>query len=159
MSTSLWTKAEPFGPQDIVSPGTFTRGLKGIVDRLSRQIRRRRAYADLAALDDRTLKDIGLDRGMLLGAAYEASHRFDGGRLRPWPKRPVRLRDRGARLLSCLVDMVVEARKRAAARDLRRFEASLGPNQLKEFSQRIDDLPVMRPTAPAELAALDNGTA
>ena len=159
MSASLCTKAEGFGPRDIALPGTFARGLRGIVDRLSLEIRRRRTYASLSALDDRTLKDIGLDRGMLLGAAYEASHRFDGGRLRPWPKRPVRLRERGARLLSCLVDMVVEARKRAAARDLRRFEASLGPNQLKEFSQRIDDLPVMRPTAPAELAALDNGTA
>ena len=32
-----------------------------------------------------------------------------------------------------------------ALRDLRRFEASLGPNQLKEFGQRIADLPIHRP--------------
>ncbi len=143
MSTSLWTKAESFEPQVISSPGAFRRGLKGVVDRLAQAMRERRTYADLAGLDDRTLKDIGLERGMLLGVAYQASlkparvPRSVRARSLTWPY----LRGRGAKLLSGFPDIMFEARKRAAARDLRRFEASLGPNQLKEFGQRIPDLP------------------
>ena len=143
MSTSLCTKAESFKPRDIASPGAFTRGLEGLLDRLLQQIRERRTYADLAGLDDRTLKDIGLDRGMLLGIAHQVS-------LKPIrAPRPIwtanwswlRIRERGDKLLFGFVKLVFEARKRAAARDLRRFEASLGPNQIKEFGQRIADLP------------------
>ena len=41
--------------------------------------------------------------------------------------------------------MVFEVRQPAAARDQRRLEASLGPNQLKEFGRPIPDLPFIRP--------------
>ncbi len=147
MSTSLCTKPESFEPRDIASPGAFTRGLEGLLDRLLQRMRERRTYADLAGLDDRTLKDIGLDRGMLPGIAHHAS-------LKPACKpRPVWaasrswlfIREHGGRLLSGLIKLVFEARRRAALHDLRRFEASLGPNQLKEFGQRIADLPIHRP--------------
>ena len=73
MLTSLLTKAESLELWDIASPGSLTRGLNGLLDRLLQQIRERRTYADLAGLDDHTLKAIGLDRGMLLGIAHQVS--------------------------------------------------------------------------------------
>ena len=115
MSTSLLTRAESFGPRNIASPGAITRGLKDLLDRLSQQMRERRTYANLARLDDGTLKDIGLDRGMLPGVAHQAS-------LKPaCEPRPVwfeslnwlRIRERGGRLLFGFAKLVFEARKRA----------------------------------------------
>src|SRR5689334_9675251 len=75
MSTSLWTKAERFEPRPIASPDALTRGLTGLMDRLARAIRRRRTYAELAVLDDRALRAICLDRGMVPGVSERTSSR------------------------------------------------------------------------------------
>ena len=147
MSTSLCTKAEGFERRNIASPAVFTRGLKGLLDRFLQGMRGRRTYADLVGLDDRMLKDIGLDRGMLLGIAHRASLKPSCKPRSVWTasRSWLFIREHGGRLLSGLVKLVFEARKRAPLRDLRRLEASLGPNQLKKLGQRIADLPVHRP--------------
>jgi uncharacterized protein YjiS (DUF1127 family) len=145
MSTSSW-KAESLAPHGIPLPSALARQPTGPLDRLVRESRRRRTYADLAGLDYRTLKDIGLDRGMLLGVSYQASRKPARAARPSWAESWTlpRLRGCGVKLLSSLVALVFEARERAAARDLRRFEACLGPNQLKEFGQHSGDLPFQR---------------
>ena len=132
MSTSVW-KAEALESRNAASSGAFTQALGAVLDRLLWEIRR--------------LKDIGLDRGMLLGVANGLSLNSAREPRHTWAERGgwLRIRERGAKLLSGLAGIVFEARKRAAARDLRRFEAALGPNQMKEFGQRINDLPFHRP--------------
>src|SRR5215203_3258639 len=146
MSTSVW-KAEALESRNAASSGAFTQALGAVLDRLLWEIRRRRTYAALSALNDSTLKDIGLDRGMLLGVANGLSLNSAREPRPTWAERGGwhRIREQGAKLLSGLAGIVFEARKRAAARDLRRFEAALGPNQMKELGQRINDLPFHRP--------------
>src|SRR4051812_22160239 len=51
------------------------------------------------------------------------------------------LQEGGAALIARLATLVFEARERAAARELRRLDASLGPNPTEAFGRRIDDLP------------------
>ena len=133
MSSSLWTKAESFEPRNITPAAALTRGFNGIMDRLAREIRRRRTYANLARLDDCTLKDIGLDRGMLPGVADRTSRNPARERRLIWAesRSQFRIRERGAKLLSCFVDIVFEARKRAAARDLRRLKRAWGRTSSK----------------------------
>jgi hypothetical protein len=56
----------------------------------------------------------------------------------------LRSQDGGAALIARLAILVFEARERAAARELRRLNASLGPNPTEAFGRRIDDLPFRR---------------
>lgn len=60
--------------------GIFRAMVNIIVAALERSARRR-AYARLAALDERTLRDIGLDRADLLAASYgdETGYSLRGG--------------------------------------------------------------------------------
>ena len=107
MSTSVW-KAEALESRNAASSGAFTQALGAVLDRLLWEIRRRRTYAALSALNDSTLKDIGLDRGMLLGVANGLSLNSAREPRHTWAERGgwLRIRERGAKLPSGLAGPV-----------------------------------------------------
>jgi uncharacterized protein YjiS (DUF1127 family) len=106
----------------------------------------RRTYGSLSALDDRTLKDIGLNRTMLMGVAV---HGLRSARdAEALPIAPVDALARRRTALRCFSRMLSKLREGFAANDLRSFERRLGPNQLKELSSSASGLPADRSPFP-----------
>jgi uncharacterized protein YjiS (DUF1127 family) len=105
-------------------------------------VQQRRTYGSLSALDDRTLKDIGLNRTMLMGVAV---HGLRSARdAEPLPSATVDALSWRQAALRCFSRMLSELREGFAATDLRGFEARLGPNQLKELSRNASGPPADR---------------
>jgi uncharacterized protein YjiS (DUF1127 family) len=96
-------------------------------------LRRRETYHSLSILDDRTLRDIGLNRSMLMSVAI---HGVRTPRREPMETIADAHNGRKPTMLTWVFSRVTEMRNRLAAAELRRFEADLGPNQLKECSGR-----------------------
>jgi uncharacterized protein YjiS (DUF1127 family) len=95
-------------------------------------LRRRQTYGSLSELDDRALRDIGLNRSMLMSVAIH-------GIRTPLDAEPMATAydpnaDRKPTLLTWLAKFVSDLRERLAAQELRKFETRLGPKQLKELS-------------------------
>jgi uncharacterized protein YjiS (DUF1127 family) len=101
---------------------------------LATVLRRRQTYGSLSELDDRTLRDIGLDRSMVMSVAIHGirtardaeattkSYDPNAGRKPPF--------------LTWLSKFVFNVRERLACQELRKFETHLGPNKLKELSSK-----------------------
>lgn len=53
-------------------PPLLASALSSCTTSLLRNVRRRRTYASLSSLDDRTLQDIGLNRSMIMSIAFQA---------------------------------------------------------------------------------------
>ena len=69
------------GIDDLVAraAGTALAGLRAVSAALGRRRRRRRAIAELGVLNDRMLKDIGIDRSEIASAVSESMQAEAGG--------------------------------------------------------------------------------
>jgi uncharacterized protein YjiS (DUF1127 family) len=94
---------------------------------LAARRRRRVTYLALSSLDDHALRDIGLNRTMLLSVATHAAASAEDEPAMV-PRRP--------RVLMRLINLISEARERIGDEEIRRFERRLGPNQVKEMVGR-----------------------
>lgn len=59
----------------ITNGGFVTRALAALAERLERRATFRKCVAELAALSDRELRDLGLHRSMIRSLAYEEAYR------------------------------------------------------------------------------------
>jgi uncharacterized protein YjiS (DUF1127 family) len=93
--------------------------------------RRRQTYASLSALDDRTLKDIGLNRSMLMGIAV---CRINSARdVEPMLLAEAPYADRRPTALAWLAGAVADAGERLEWDRPESLKVSLGPEQIKEL--------------------------
>ena len=66
----------------IVNPGFFTRMVNRLEERFTQYAAYRKCVAELSALSDRELRDLGLHRSMLRSLAYEEAYRSMSFRVR-----------------------------------------------------------------------------
>ena len=59
----------------IVTPGFFTRMVNRLEERFTQYAAYRKCVAELSALSDRELRDLGLHRSMIRSLAYEEAYR------------------------------------------------------------------------------------
>ena len=73
--------ATPVRPEARKRPGAFTRRVNAWRDAIARYLVRRAAIASLRELDDRILRDIGLERSQIKAAVGSVITSLDQGRM------------------------------------------------------------------------------
>jgi uncharacterized protein YjiS (DUF1127 family) len=101
---------------------------------LATVLRRRQTYGSLSELDDRTLRDIGLDRSMVMSVAIHGIRTARDAEVTTKSYDPNA--GRKPPFLTWLSKFVFNVRERLACQELRKFETHLGPNKLKELSSK-----------------------